>query len=132
MQPFVPLEKCFTKKLKILKCVKLLRVRLAESKFTAPHYYLTIELDMDNAIASRVVINALPDTKVSFNDMVVKACAMALKKHPQVNSQWTEDAIIINHHVNIGVAVAVEDGLLVPVLTIYRPNEFNSNWSFKC
>ena len=95
---------------------KTIARRLAESKFTAPHYYLTIELDMDNAIASRGVINSLPDTKVSYNDMVIKASAMALKKHPQVNSQWREDAMVINHHVNIGVAVAVEDGLMVPVL----------------
>lgn len=95
---------------------KTIARRLAESKFTAPHYYLTIEIDMDQAIASRAVINGLPDTKVSFNDMVVKACAMALKKHPQVNSQWTETATIINHHVNIGVAVAVPDGLVVPVI----------------
>jgi pyruvate dehydrogenase E2 component (dihydrolipoamide acetyltransferase) len=65
---------------------------------------------------SRTIINSIPDTKVSFNDMVIKACAMALKKHPKVNSQWKEDAITINHHVNIGVAVAVEDGLVVPVL----------------
>ncbi|MBW3517687.1 2-oxo acid dehydrogenase subunit E2 [Flavobacterium sp. NKUCC04_CG] len=95
---------------------KTIARRLGESKFTAPHYYLTIEIDMDQAIASRAVINSLPDTKVSFNDMVVKACAMALKKHPQVNSQWKEDVTVINHHVNIGVAVAVEDGLVVPVL----------------
>ena len=95
---------------------KTIARRLAESKFTAPHYYLTIEVNMDNAMESRKLINSLPDTKVSFNDMVVKACAMALKKHPQVNSSWTEAATIINHHVNIGVAVAVEDGLVVPVV----------------
>ncbi len=96
---------------------KTIARRLAESKFTAPHYYLMIELDMDNAIASRAIINNLPDTKVSFNDIVVKASAMALKKHPKVNSQWFEDKTRINHHVNIGVAVAVEDGLLVPVIS---------------
>ncbi|WP_372473516.1 2-oxo acid dehydrogenase subunit E2 [Capnocytophaga sp. ARDL2] len=95
---------------------KTIARRLSESKFTAPHYYLTVELDMDNAIEARKNINNLPDTKVSFNDMVVKACAMALKKHPQVNSSWTENATIINHHINIGVAVAVEDGLVVPVV----------------
>lgn len=95
---------------------KTIARRLSESKFTAPHYYLTIEINMDNAIESRKIINALPDTKVSFNDMVVKACAMALKKHPQVNSSWTDAATIINHHVNVGVAVAVEDGLVVPVI----------------
>ena len=95
---------------------KTIARRLAESKFTAPHYYLMLEINMDNAIASRTKINELPDTKVSFNDMVVKASAMALKKHPKVNSQWFDDKTRINHHVSIGVAVAVEDGLVVPVI----------------
>jgi pyruvate dehydrogenase E2 component (dihydrolipoamide acetyltransferase) len=95
---------------------KTIARRLAESKFTAPHYYLMLEIDMDNAIASRKAINELPDTKVSFNDIVVKASAMALRKHPKVNSQWFDDRTRINHHINIGVAVAVEDGLLVPVI----------------
>ena len=95
---------------------KVISKRLGESKFTAPHYYLSIELDMDNAIASRKTINALPETKVSFNDMIVKACAMALKKHPQVNTSWNLDTTRYNHHIHIGVAVAVDDGLLVPVL----------------
>ena len=95
---------------------KTIARRLAESKFTAPHYYLMIEIDMDNAITSRKAINEIPDTKVSFNDIVVKASAMALKKHPKVNSQWFDDRTRINHHVNIGVAVAVEDGLVVPVI----------------
>ncbi len=95
---------------------KTIARRLAESKFTAPHYYLMLEINMDNAIASRKMINELPDTKVSFNDMVVKATAMALKQHPQVNSQWFDDKTRVNHHVNIGVAVAVEDGLVVPVI----------------
>ena len=95
---------------------KTIAKRLAESKFTAPHYYLTIEVDMDNAIASRKQINDLPETKVSFNDMVVKACANALKKHPQVNTTWKGDTTKYNHHVSIGVAVAVDDGLVVPVL----------------
>ncbi|MBL4746959.1 MAG: pyruvate dehydrogenase complex dihydrolipoamide acetyltransferase [Flavobacteriaceae bacterium] len=96
---------------------KVIARRLTESKFSAPHYYLMLDINMDNAIAARKEINALPETKVSFNDMIVKACAMALKKHPQVNSQWFEDKMRINHHVNIGVAVAVEDGLVVPVVT---------------
>jgi pyruvate dehydrogenase E2 component (dihydrolipoamide acetyltransferase) len=95
---------------------KTIARRLSESKFTAPHYYLTIEVAMDDAMKSRATINSIPETKVSFNDMVVKACAMALKKHPRVNSQWKEEATVINYHVNIGVAVAVEDGLVVPVL----------------
>jgi pyruvate dehydrogenase E2 component (dihydrolipoamide acetyltransferase) len=95
---------------------KVIAKRLSESKFTAPHYYLTIEVDMEHAMASRARINELPDTKVSFNDMVVKACAMALKKHPQVNTSWNGDTTRYNRHVHIGVAVAVEDGLVVPVL----------------
>jgi pyruvate dehydrogenase E2 component (dihydrolipoamide acetyltransferase) len=113
---FVPAGEMFQEEIKNSQMRKTIARRLSESKFTAPHYYLTIELDMDNAIASRNMINSLPETKVSFNDMVIKASAMALKKHPQVNSQWREDAMVINHHVNIGVAVAVEDGLMVPVL----------------
>jgi pyruvate dehydrogenase E2 component (dihydrolipoamide acetyltransferase) len=95
---------------------KTIAKRLGESKFSAPHYYLTIEVDMDNARASREQINQLPDTKVSYNDMVVKACAMALKKHPQVNTSWKGDNTRVNYHVHIGVAVAVEEGLVVPVL----------------
>jgi pyruvate dehydrogenase E2 component (dihydrolipoamide acetyltransferase) len=116
VKPFVRAGEIFQEEIKNSQMRKTIARRLSESKFTAPHYYLTIELDMDNAIASRNMINGLPDTKVSFNDMVIKASAMALKKHPQVNSQWREDAMVINHHVNIGVAVAVEDGLMVPVL----------------
>ncbi|MGC1630809.1 MAG: pyruvate dehydrogenase complex dihydrolipoamide acetyltransferase [Gelidibacter sp.] len=95
---------------------KVIAKRLAESKFTAPHYYLNVEFDMDNAIAFREQVNAIPDTKISFNDMVVKACALALKQHPQVNSQWFADKMRLNHHVHVGVAVAVEDGLVVPVV----------------
>ena len=105
-----------TEEIKNSQMRKIIAKRLAESLFTAPHYNLTIEVSMDDAMQSRTIINAVPDTKVSFNDMVIKACAMALKKHPKINSQWKEDAITINHHVNIGVAVAVEDGLVVPVL----------------
>jgi pyruvate dehydrogenase E2 component (dihydrolipoamide acetyltransferase) len=105
-----------TEEIKNSQMRKIIAKRLAESLFTAPHYNLTIEVNMDDAMKSRAIINAVPDTKVSFNDMVIKACAMALKKHPKINSQWKEDAITINHHVNIGVAVAVEDGLVVPVL----------------
>ncbi|NUY80711.1 pyruvate dehydrogenase complex dihydrolipoamide acetyltransferase [Flavobacterium sp. MAH-1] len=116
VKPFVPAGETYTEEIKNSQMRKTIARRLSESKFTAPHYYLTIELDMDNAIAARNQINGLPDTKVSFNDMVIKACAMALKKHPKVNSQWKDDVTLIHHHVNIGVAVAVEDGLLVPVL----------------
>ena len=95
---------------------KVIAKRLAESKFSAPHYYLNVEFDMANAIAFREQYNTLPNTKISFNDMVVKACALALKQHPQVNSQWFADKMRLNNHVHIGVAVAVEDGLVVPVL----------------
>ena len=95
---------------------KVIARRLGESKFTAPHYYLNVEFNMDNAIAFRQQFNSIPDTKISYNDMIVKAVSLTLKQHPQVNSQWFDDKIRINHHVHIGVAVAVEDGLLVPVL----------------
>ncbi len=90
--------------------------RLSESKFTAPHYYLIIEVDMEKSIQARKEINTLPDTKISFNDMVIKATAMALRKHPQVNSTWKEDRIIHHGNINVGVAVAIPDGLVVPVL----------------
>jgi pyruvate dehydrogenase E2 component (dihydrolipoamide acetyltransferase) len=113
---FVPAGEVFTEEIKNSQMRKIIAKRLAESLFTAPHYNLTIEVTMDEAMKSRAIINSVPDTKVSFNDMVIKACAMALKKHPKINSQWKEDAITINHHVNVGVAVAVEDGLVVPVL----------------
>jgi pyruvate dehydrogenase E2 component (dihydrolipoamide acetyltransferase) len=115
-KPFVPAGEVVTEEIKNSQMRKIIAKRLAESLFTAPHYNLTIEVSMDDAMKSRAMINAVPDTKVSFNDMIIKACAMALKKHPKINSQWKEDAITINHHVNIGVAVAVEDGLVVPVL----------------
>ncbi len=95
---------------------KTIAKRLGESKFTAPHYYLTVELDMDHAIASRAAINGDPDVKISYNDMIVKACAMALRKHPRVNSQWTDKTTLLAKHIHVGVAVAVDDGLLVPVL----------------
>ena len=90
--------------------------RLGQSKFSAPHYYLGVEFNMDNAIAFREQYNSIPNTKISFNDIIIKACAAALKKHPQVNSQWMENKIRLNHHVHIGVAVGVEDGLVVPVI----------------
>ena len=95
---------------------KTIARRLAESKFTAPHFYLTLDIDMDAAIATRKSLNSIDGVKVSFNDMVVKSVAMALRKHPAVNSAWMGDFIRRNEHVNIGVAVAVEDGLLVPVV----------------
>jgi pyruvate dehydrogenase E2 component (dihydrolipoamide acetyltransferase) len=95
---------------------KVIARRLAESKFTAPHFYLTMSIDMDKAVASRAQLNELAPVKISFNDMVLKAVAIALKQHPVVNSSWLGDIIRTNHHVNIGVAVAVDEGLLVPVV----------------
>ena len=95
---------------------KVIAKRLSESLFTAPHFYLTMSIDMDNAVAARTKLNADGKTKISFNDMVLKATAMALKQHPKVNSSWMGDFIRFNNNINIGVAVAVEDGLLVPVV----------------
>jgi pyruvate dehydrogenase E2 component (dihydrolipoamide acetyltransferase) len=95
---------------------KVIAKRLAESKFSAPHFYLTMSIDMDKAVESRAKLNEVSPIKISFNDMVLKAVALSLKQHPKVNSSWLGDKIRINHHVNIGVAVAVEDGLLVPVV----------------
>ncbi len=95
---------------------KTIARRLGESKFSAPHFYLTIEIDMDNAMAARKAVNNVADVKVSFNDFVIKASAMALKKHPVVNSAWLGDKIRFNDHVHVGVAVAVDEGLLVPVV----------------
>jgi pyruvate dehydrogenase E2 component (dihydrolipoamide acetyltransferase) len=95
---------------------KTIARRLGESKFSAPHFYLTVEIDMDNAIAARKAVNEVADVKVSFNDFVVKASALALKQHPAVNSAWYGDTIRFNDHVHVGVAVAVDEGLLVPVI----------------
>lgn len=105
-----------TEEVKNSQMRKAIARSLAASKFSAPHFYLNIEVDMDNAISSRKIINQMPDTKVSFNDMVVKACAMALRRHPQVNTTWKDDVTVYNKAINIGVAVAVPDGLVVPVL----------------
>jgi len=95
---------------------KVIAKRLAESKFTAPHFYLTMSIDMDNAVETRFKLNELSPVKISFNDLVLKAAAVAIKQHPKINSSWLGDKIRINHHVNIGVAVAVDEGLLVPVV----------------
>ncbi|MFT4092169.1 MAG: pyruvate dehydrogenase complex dihydrolipoamide acetyltransferase [Niabella sp.] len=95
---------------------KVIAKRLAESKFTAPHFYVTMSIDMDAAVASRAKLNETSPVKISFNDLVLKACAIALKQHPAINSSWLGDTIRTNHHVNIGVAVAVDEGLLVPVV----------------
>jgi pyruvate dehydrogenase E2 component (dihydrolipoamide acetyltransferase) len=95
---------------------KVIAKRLSESKFGAPHFYLTIPVNMDKAVESRAKLNEISPVKISFNDMVLKACAIALKQHPKVNSSWLGDKIRFNHHIHIGVAVAVEEGLLVPVI----------------
>lgn len=95
---------------------KTIAGRLAESKFTAPHFYLTMEINMDKALEARAAINASGEVKVSVNDMIVKASAIALRKHPWVNASWLGTKIRFNHHIHIGVAMAVEDGLLVPVV----------------
>jgi pyruvate dehydrogenase E2 component (dihydrolipoamide acetyltransferase) len=95
---------------------KTIARRLAESKFSAPHFYLTMSIDMDACVAARAKLNEVSPVKISFNDIVLKAVAVALKQHPKVNSSWLGEKIRINHHVNIGVAVAVEEGLLVPVI----------------
>ncbi|MDX1542611.1 MAG: pyruvate dehydrogenase complex dihydrolipoamide acetyltransferase [Christiangramia sp.] len=115
-QPYVPAGEESFEERKNSQMRKTIAKRLGESKFTAPHYYLTIEVDMANAMASRKHINEMPDVKVSFNDMVIKASAMALRKHPQVNSQWTGEAMKFAKHIHMGVAVAVDEGLVVPVL----------------
>ena len=95
---------------------KTIARRLGESKFSAPHFYLTMEVNMDNAMSSRVAINEVSPVKISFNDMIIKACAMALRKHPDVNSSWMGDFIRQNHHIHIGSAVAMPEGLIVPVI----------------
>ncbi|MEP6262314.1 MAG: pyruvate dehydrogenase complex dihydrolipoamide acetyltransferase [Gillisia sp.] len=116
VKPYVPAGEEEFEEIKNSQMRKVIAKRLGESKFTAPHYYLTIEVNMEIAMASRSQINEMPDVKVSFNDMVIKASAMALRKHPRVNSQWTGDSTRIAKHIHMGVAVAVEDGLVVPVL----------------
>ena len=116
MVKFVPTGQEDFEEIKNSQMRKTIAKRLSESKFTAPHYYLNVEFDMDNAIAFRTQYNTVPDTKISFNDIIVKACALALRDHPQVNSQWFTDRMKLNNHVHVGVAVAVEDGLVVPVV----------------
>ena len=95
---------------------KTIAKRLSESKFTAPHYYLTVEFDMSNAIIIREQYNSIPDTKISYNDIIIKACSLALAANPKLNSQWFDDRIRYNNHIHIGVAVGVDEGLIVPVL----------------
>lgn len=114
--PVVPAGQESFDEVNVSQMRKTIARRLGESKFSAPHFYLTVSIDMDNAIAARSKMNEISPVKISFNDIVLKACAIALKKHPAVNSSWRGDTIRVNHHVNIGVAVAVDEGLLVPVV----------------
>ncbi|SNR94487.1 pyruvate dehydrogenase E2 component (dihydrolipoamide acetyltransferase) [Belliella buryatensis] len=108
-------QESFTEE-KVSQMRKVIAKRLAESKFTAPHFYLTMEINMDKAIEARKSMNEVSPVKISFNDMVIKAAAAALRQHPKVNSSWLGDKIRYNDHIHIGMAVAVEEGLLVPVI----------------
>ncbi|HTH82589.1 MAG TPA: 2-oxo acid dehydrogenase subunit E2 [Mucilaginibacter sp.] len=108
-------EEKFTEK-PVTQMRKVIAKRLSESLFTAPHFYVTMSIDMDQAIAARNKINEVAPVKISFNDFVLKACAIALKQHPAINSSWLGDKIRYNEHIHIGVAVAVDEGLLVPVI----------------
>ncbi|MFN7012777.1 MAG: dihydrolipoamide acetyltransferase family protein, partial [Bacteroidia bacterium] len=112
---FIPGKESYTEET-VSQMRKTIARRLAESKFSAPHFYLTMEIDMDKAIEARTAINAVAPVKVSFNDLVVKAVAASLRKHPKINSSWLGDKIRYNEHIHIGVAVAVDEGLLVPVV----------------
>lgn len=114
LAPYVGEEK-YTEK-PVTQMRKVIAKRLAESLFTAPHFYVTVSIDMDAAIVARTKMNDVAPVKISFNDLVVKACAIALKQHPAINSSWLGDKIRYNEHVNIGIAVAVDEGLLVPVV----------------
>ncbi len=115
-QPATVFQAGETKEIPVSQMRKAIARRLGESKFSSPHFYVTMEIDMDAAIESRKALNATAPPKISFNDMVVKAAAMALRQHPNINSSWLGDKIKINGDINIGVAVAVTDGLLVPVV----------------
>jgi pyruvate dehydrogenase E2 component (dihydrolipoamide acetyltransferase) len=114
--PAAPLGQVSFDDVPVSQMRKVIAKRLAESKFSAPHFYVTMAIDMDKAVESRAKLNEVSPVKISFNDLVLKAAAVALKQHPAVNSSWMGDKIRVNHHVNIGVAVAIEDGLLVPVV----------------
>jgi pyruvate dehydrogenase E2 component (dihydrolipoamide acetyltransferase) len=114
--PAVPTGQVSYEEVPVSQMRKVIAKRLAESMFTAPHFYVTMTVDMDKVIESRARMNEVSPVKISFNDIVLKAVAVALKQHPAVNSSWLGDKIRVNHHVNIGVAVAIEDGLLVPVV----------------
>jgi pyruvate dehydrogenase E2 component (dihydrolipoamide acetyltransferase) len=121
----VPAGQVSFEELPVSQMRKTIARRLVESKFSAPHFYVTMKIDMDEVVAARARINEISKVKISFNDIVLKAVAVALKQHPKVNSSWLGDKIRINHHVNIGVAVAVEEGLLVPVVRFADTKSFS-------
>lgn len=116
VKTFQPLGKESVTRIANSQMRKTIAKRLSSSKFSAPHYYLGVEFNMDNSISFRNQFNSLPDTKISFNDIIIKAVGLSLKHHPEVNAKWEDDQITQHHHVHLGVAVAVEDGLLVPVV----------------
>lgn len=105
---------------------KVIAKRLSESMYTAPHFYLTIEVNMDNAMAARAQLNELAESKISFNDLVIKSVAKSLQRNPNVNASWLGDKIRVNHHVHIGMAVAIEDGLVVPVIRFADQKSLNA------
>jgi pyruvate dehydrogenase E2 component (dihydrolipoamide acetyltransferase) len=113
---FIPAPTGADEEVRITQMRKTIARRLAESKFTSPHFYETIDIDMKHAVAAREQLNAISDVKLSYNDLVVKACAVALRRHPKINSSWLGEVIRINGGVHVAVAVAVEDGLLTPVI----------------
>jgi pyruvate dehydrogenase E2 component (dihydrolipoamide acetyltransferase) len=114
--PAVPAGQESFEEVPVSQMRKAIARRLSESKFTAPHFYVTMSIDMDSAVQARTRLNEVSPVKISFNDLVLKAVAVALKQHPAVNSSWRGESIRVNHHVHIGVAVAIEDGLIVPVV----------------
>jgi len=113
--PTIVAEESFSE-VKVSQMRKIIAKRLGESKFEAPHFYLTIEVNMNKAIEARKAMNEVSLSKISFNDLIIKACASALRKHPAVNSSWLGDRIRYNNHIHIGMAIAVDEGLLVPVI----------------
>ncbi|HLG03248.1 MAG TPA: pyruvate dehydrogenase complex dihydrolipoamide acetyltransferase [Bacteroidia bacterium] len=121
--PFAGGKESFTEE-PVSQMRKTIARRLAESKFSAPHFYLTMEIDMDQAVKAREAINEISPVKVSFNDMIIRACAAALRRHPKVNASWLGDKIRYNKHIHIGVAIAVEEGLLVPVVRFADQKSF--------
>ncbi|MBS3914041.1 MAG: pyruvate dehydrogenase complex dihydrolipoamide acetyltransferase [Bacteroidetes bacterium] len=116
MPAYIPVGQESFEEIPVSQMRKTIAARLAESKFTAPHFYLSMEINMDNAVAAREQMNTISPVKISMNDIVVKAAAVALRSHPKINSSWLGTKIRINHHIHVGVAMAVEEGLLVPVV----------------